>query len=326
MATPARGIAKKQKRPASVTEVIAAAADIVIAQPMLLIVPMLLDLYYLLGWRIVPGSTFQRLQSAAADLGSSEGDQLARGIDGASTVDLTGAVAFVVPSFFAGATSDRVYRPVERATIAADNWGMLLLAVVAVVTVTMLAFGTFGLWIADTVMKRDRGWRERVRLAPEIGGRFVLTLLLVVAVIAVLCIPLVVALVGAAVLGFSLDGLALTVSLLIGLGLYILFYFAPDALLIDLVGPVDALRASSAVVRRNVWIALMFGIASLIISIGLASVFERAATNAPGLAIAIIANAFVGCVLWAASLLFYSERSRLLAIERATASADRARN
>ncbi len=92
---------------------------------------------------------------------------------------------------------------------------------------------------------------------------------------------------------------------------------APDSLLIDLAGPVQALRASSSVVRRNFGVTVLFVIVSIFISIGLADVWDRLATNAPGLAIAIVANAFVGCVLWIASLLFYSERSQVLASERA---------
>src|SRR5215204_5543672 len=100
MASPAREATKKnqQKKPASITEVIAAAADIVIMQPLLLIVPVLLDLYYLFGWKLIPGSTFNRLRTAAVDLESSEGNRIADYVQSASTSDVTGMVAFVIPS------------------------------------------------------------------------------------------------------------------------------------------------------------------------------------------------------------------------------------
>jgi hypothetical protein len=114
-----------------------------------------------------------------------------------------------------------------------------------------------------------------------------------------------------------------TAGVLVFLAMYVLFYFAPDSLLVDLSGPVQALRASSAVVRRNLSVTLLFVIVSVFISIGLADVWDRVATNAPGLAIAVIANAFVGCVLWIASLLFFSERSKLLASEGAASSLTR---
>lgn len=323
MATPAREATGKQK-PGSITEVIAAAADVVIARPLLMIVPALLDLYYLAGWKITAGDTFARLRSAALDLKSTEGDQLADYIVDASRADLTGMVSFVIPSFLAGSTSNDLYRPFSRNVIGVDNWGALMLALVVLIGVTMVLFGVFGLWLADTGLNRDRTWKERLRLGPVVGGRFVLMLLLIVAMVLLLCIPLFIAMVVAAVLGIGLEGLVLSVSALVGVALYVLFYFAPDSLLVDLNGPVHALRASSSVVRKNLLVTLGFALVSIIISIGLADIFDRIATSAPGLAIAIVANAFVGCVLWIASLLFFSERSKLLASERATAGADRA--
>ena len=325
MASPAREATKKkqQKKPASITEVIAAAADVVISQPLLMIVPVLLDLYYLFGWKLIPGSTFDRLRTTMVDLEWSEGSRVAEYIDSASTSDVTGMVAFVIPSFLAGTTSDSIYRPVSRSVFNADNWGALMLAVVVLIGLTMFLFGVFGLWLADAGLKRDRSWGERLRLGPVVGGRFVLLILLVLAMVLLLCIPLFVAMAIGAVVGVGIEGLAISLSVLVGLGLYILFYFAPDSLLVDLSGPVQALRASSAVVRSNLWTTLGFAIVSLIISIGLADVWDRVATNAPGLAIAIVANAFVGCVLWIASLLFFSERSKLLASERAALSVTR---
>lgn len=322
MASPARDITKKEK-PGSITEVIAAAADVVIARPMLMIVPILLDFYYLFGWKIAAGTTFDRVRTSALDLKTSDGDKLAGYIVDASRIDLTEIVSLIIPSFLAGSTSEKLYRPVERHALHADNWGALMLALVVLIGLTMFLFGVFGLWLADTGLNRDRSWGDRLRLGPVLGGRFMLTLLLMVAMTLLLCIPLIIAAVAASVLGIGLEGLALTLTVLVGLALYVLFYFASDSLLVDFSGPVQALRASSAVVRRNLFVTIGFAIATIIISIGLASVFDRIATSAPGLAIAIIGNAFVGCVLWIASLLFFSERSKLLATERALAGATR---
>lgn len=322
MATPAREAADKGK-PGTITEVIAAAADVVIARPLLMIVPVLLDLYYLAGWKITAGDTFARLRTAALDLKSGDGDQLADYIVDGGKADLTGMVSFVIPSFLAGSTASDLYRPFDRTVIGVDNWGALMLALVVLIGVTMALFGVFGLWLADTGLKRNRSWGDRLRLGPVVGGRFMLMLLLIIAMVLLLCIPLFVALVVAAVLGIGMEGLVLSISVLVGLALYVLFYFAPDSLLVDLATPVQALRASSAVVRRNLLVTLGFAIVSVIISIGIADLFDRIATSAPGLAIAIVANAFVGCVLWIASLLFFSERSKQLASERAAAGANR---
>ncbi|MEZ4665155.1 MAG: hypothetical protein R2835_00515 [Thermomicrobiales bacterium] len=318
MASPAREATgkKHQKKPASITEVIAAAADVVIARPLLMIAPVLLDCYYLLGWRITPGSTFDHLRSELMSRGTSSGDWISEQLGKASSVDLTGLAAFAVPSLFPD-TNDKVYRPFARTAIALDNWGALMLAAVVMIGVSMFLFGFVGLWLADSGLNRTRTWDERARLGPVVGGRFLLMALLVAAMLLMLLAPFLFAMVVASGAEVSLESLVVSVGVLGFLALYVLFYFAPDSLLIDLAGPVQALRASSSVVRRNFGVTVLFVIVSIFISIGLADVWDRLATNAPGLAIAIVANAFVGCVLWIASLLFYSERSQVLASERA---------
>ncbi|MCO5222327.1 MAG: hypothetical protein M9947_12205 [Thermomicrobiales bacterium] len=325
MVTPARDVSKNRK-PSSITEVIAAAADVVIARPLVILVPIVLDLWYLLGWKITAGGTFDRLRNSLVDLDTTEGEQLADFMSSAAGADLAGLIAFVIPSFLAGNATEDLYRPITHSVVDLDNWGAVMFAIVILIGVTMVTFGVFGLWLADTTLKRERSWGDRFRLGPVIGGRFVLLILLIVAMVLLLCIPLFFAMLVAAILGIGLEGLVLTVSLLVGLGLYLLFYFAPDSLLVDLAGPVQALRASSEVVRKNLAATVGFALVSLIISIGLADIGDRLSSSAPGLGIAVVANAFVGCALWIASLLFFSERSKLLAPERAGSGSTRSKS
>ena len=186
---------------------------------------------------------------------------------------------------------------------------------------TMFLFGFVGLWLADSGLNRERSWSDRARLGPVVGGRFVLLTLIFLAMLMLLLAPFLFAVAIATSADVDLESVAVSAGVLIFIALYVLFYFAPDSLLVDLAGPVQALRASSAVVRRNLAVTMLFVIVSIFISIGLADVWDRVATNAPGLAIALVANAFVGCVLWIASLLFFSERSMLLASERAASAA-----
>jgi hypothetical protein len=198
-----------------------------------------------------------------------------------------------------------------------------MLVAVVMIGLTMFFFGFVGLWLADSGLKRERSWGDRARLGPVIGGRFVLLALLFIAMLLLLLSPFLLAMAIASTADVGLESLVVTAGVLVFLAMYVLFYFAPDSLLVELSGPVQALRASSAVVRRNLSVTLLFVIVSVFISIGLADVWDRVATNAPGLAIAVVANAFVGCVLWIASLLFFSERSKLLASERAASSVTR---
>ena len=322
MASPAREATRKkqQKKPATITEVIAAAADVVIARPLLMLAPLLLDLYYLLGWRLTAGRTFDHLRTWALDQHNVVGDGAAKYLDKAASLDVAGLAAFVIPSLFPD-TTDKIYHPFDRSAIALDNWGALLLTIVVMVGLAMFLFGFVGLWLADSGLKRDRSWSDRARLSPVVGGRFVVVALIFIAMLSLLLAPFLFAVAIATNANVDLDGVAVSAGVLIFIALYVLFYFAPDSLLVDLAGPVQALRASSAVVRRNLPVTMMFVVVSIFISIGLADVWDRVATNAPGLAIALIANAFVGCALWIASLLFFSERSMLLASERAASAA-----
>ncbi len=321
MASPAREATnkKQQKKPASITEIIAAAADVVIARPLLMLAPVLLDLYYLLGWRFTAGRTFDHLRGRALDQHNAVGDGAAKYLDKASSMDVTGLVAFVIPSLFPD-TTDKIYHPFDRTSIALDNWGAVLLSVVVMLGLAMFLFGFVGLWLADSSLNRDRSWSDRARLSPVIGGRFVVLALIFLAMLSILLAPFLFAVAIATSADVNVDGVAVSAGVLIFIALYVLFYFSPDSLLVDLSGPVEALRASSAIVRRNLAVTMLFVIVSIFISVGLADVWDRIATNAPGLAIALVANAFVGCVLWIASLLYFSERSTLLASERAASA------
>jgi hypothetical protein len=321
MASPAREAAKKsqQKKPLSITEVIAAAADVVMARPLLMLAPVLLDAYYLLGWRLTSGHTFDRLRSQLQERDLSGGTWLAERLESAARLDLSGLPAFVIPSLMPD-TSNKMYQPVERTSVSLDNWGAVMLVAMAMLGLTMFLFGFVGLWLADSGLKRSRSWGDRARLGPVVGGRFVLLAILFLAMFVLLLSPFLLALAIASSAEIGLESLVLSVGALTFLVMYVLFYFAPDSLLVDLSGPVQALRSSSAVVRRNLSVVLLFVIVQTFISIGMADVWDRVATNAPGLAIAVVANAFVGCVLWIASLLFFSERSKLLASERAASS------
>ena len=195
-----------------------------------------------------------------------------------------------------------------------------MLVIVVMFGLAMFLFGFVGLWLADSGLNRDRSWRDRARLGPVVGGRLMLLALLCISMFLLLLAPFLLAAAVASSAEVGLESMVVSVAFLIGLVMYVLFYFAPDSLLVDLSGPVQALRSSSAVVRRNLPVALFFVVVQVFLSIILADVWDRVASNGPGLAIAVVANAFVGCVLWIASLLFFSERSKLLASERAASS------
>jgi hypothetical protein len=302
------GQATHKVRLHSVTEVIADACGVVIAQPLLLLIPMLLDLYYLAGWKLTVGGTLDGLVSRAKNLSSEDGDRMARFLGDAARVDLTAIVSFVVPSLLGGSASDDFYHPFSRPTVDIDSWVGSLLVITGLIFLSAVVFGIFGLWLADAGLNRPRRWDKRLALALSVGGRFLLMLLLVIGMLCLIFLPMMFALFAAAIAGLDLQALVVPIMFIIGLVVFVLFYFAPEALLVADVGPSHALRLSSRVVRKHLWASVGFALATIVITVGLGDVWMRIATNASGLLIAVIANAFVGCSLSLASILFFNER------------------
>ena len=106
-------------------------------------------------------------------------------------------------------------------------------------------------------------------------------------------------------------GLALLMTVLLWLQLYL--FFAPEAIFVSRVGPLQAIRRSVAVVRANFWAALAIAVLITIILLGMGQVWLAASRMAPwGTALSILGNAYIASGLVAASMLFYYERAAAL--------------
>jgi hypothetical protein len=114
------------------------------------------------------------------------------------------------------------------------------------------------------------------------------------------------------VIGFGLGPLLIPIMVLAGLTMIVFLYFAPEAIVVAEVGPFRAMYYSVNVVRRNFGQTLGFIAASMIISYGLAEIWQRLANTPPGLMTAVIANAFFAGGLAIAGILFFNNRLRQL--------------
>jgi len=309
--------ATKADPPSSVTQLIADGANIVLARPLLVLIPLLVDLHFLLGWRITLRPVMERL---GADVHSSDrfgseraGDFLTH----LGTVDIAGMVAMLVPSFLAGIDREGLYAPVSHGSVAIDAWAFGLGAVVAMIVITVGVFALFGLWLADAGISRNRSWAERLRQAPITGLRILGLVALILGLMLLLTLPIGLAWVATAIAGAQMQGLFLPLIAFIGIALIVLFYFAPEALFVAGAGPTDSMRLSAQVVRRHIWPTLSFALATLLLSLGLSEVWERMAGNPPGMLLAILGSAFAGSSLAIASMLFFNERWKSLDIEPA---------
>lgn len=85
-------------------------------------------------------------------------------------------------------------------------------------------------------------------------------------------------------------------------------YFAFDAILISEAGPLRAAYYSFSVVRRNFWSALAIVVLMLLIGQGTPLVWKMISVNPWGVLVGIVANAYIGTGLAAASMVFYLDR------------------
>lgn len=105
------------------------------------------------------------------------------------------------------------------------------------------------------------------------------------------------------------------VTLALAANLYL--FFAPEAIFISRVGPIQAIRRSAAVVHAGVWSALALVALFSVILVGMAQIWIALATQASwGLALGIVGNAYIASGLVAASMLFYRERMENILAQR----------
>lgn len=100
--------------------------------------------------------------------------------------------------------------------------------------------------------------------------------------------------------------LLLLIVVIFWLNIYI--GFAPEAIAVAKLDPIQAIRTSFVLVRRNFWATLALLTISLLISIGLGVVWAALVENALGRVAAILGSAYVGSGLVAARMVFYRER------------------
>ncbi|MCC7370069.1 MAG: hypothetical protein IT306_16710 [Chloroflexi bacterium] len=117
--------------------------------------------------------------------------------------------------------------------------------------------------------------------------------------------------------GVGLDALVLAVVGALALVAQLYLYFASDAILIRRVGPLQAIKDSIAVVHSGVWATLLLAIVVTASLIAMALLWNALASVAPwGLALGIVGNAYIASGLVAAKMLFFQERIETLLAER----------
>ncbi len=111
-------------------------------------------------------------------------------------------------------------------------------------------------------------------------------------------------------LALILVNLTAIVILWVAIGIVIYLYFVVDAIAIHHAGLLRAVWNSINIVARNLWPSAGLILVIWLLNNGLLLVWTRLEAAVWGAAIGILANAFIGAGLTAASLIFYMDRFR----------------
>ncbi|MBM2809549.1 MAG: conserved rane protein of unknown function [Chloroflexi bacterium] len=289
----------------------------------LLLLPLAIDIFLWLGPQVSMGGALDSwLRAAVPPPGSDSSlvqifeqnrrsslETLQQG-DGISRFNLLSLIAMPIlgiPSFRFGLPGEGTLLPAgSLGSAAAVSAGVLIAGLIA----TAMFYGL----MAQAV--RDGGARPRTfiddagRLCVAVAGLYGLIIVLTIAigvplyfllVVASAAAPPAAAIVGPLFVGFLLWGL-----------LYL--FFTTEALFIGRVSPILAMQQSIVVVRGYFWPTLGFIALYLVISIGMATLWQEIARNLRGVGtiVAIVGHIYISSGLAAASMTYYRERSEQL--------------
>src|SRR6185312_16164298 len=101
-------------RPPGILEHLSEGMSLVLALPQLVALPLLLDLYLILGARISPESMTSRLGGWFTGLNGANSTDVGDWVRGLGDWDMSRLLAFLMPSVLDGIKQGAIYRPFDR--------------------------------------------------------------------------------------------------------------------------------------------------------------------------------------------------------------------
>jgi hypothetical protein len=322
---------------AGVNQTIANALSLLLVRPMLMVVPIVLDLLLWLAWQISPKPITNWLSQLMIDNGGNDGPAAAKEILAiGERARVNDFLATMTPSLFGGIPKDSILA-VLLAVVAPGlsggvdrshmyrNWDQGLLTMwtppngFSVFTLALILIGFSTIFAVVFRVPQARAIREeamtvRGLLKDMLDCWWKLAILIAILIVVGLVVVLPVFLVFGILYLVGINLVALLVLGLFVFGGMIAMYtfFTIDAIVLNRAGPLQALSLSFAVVRENFGPTCRFVLVSLLIGTGVLRVWDVLIENPPGIAIALVGNAFLGTGLSLASMLFFQDRLRLL--------------
>jgi hypothetical protein len=297
---------------------LSAGFGVVNEQPWIVLIPILLDLFFLFGPRVSiapilgPIVTAPQFSQAMGAEGTAAMLALA---EEANLLGLLSPGGATLPTIVPGLAS-RV-GGARGAFIMLDSMGIAIALGVGAMLAGALLGCVYRVLLAQQA--RDGGL-----FLPSLVGDIVMSWVRIVALTLLVgfgaffvMIPMAVIAALAGLVTSAATAIVTAILFTLVLAAQFFLFFAPDAVFISRVGPIQAIRRSVAVVQAGVWSALGLAVLLTVILIGVGQVWIALASQASwGLALGIVGNAYIASGLVAASMLFYRERMENLLAQR----------
>jgi len=304
-------------RPIGVIDTLGLGFETVVSRPLLIVPPVFLDIYLWLGVHITSEPLMMRVgnwlrrQDFASDAAVTTVEQ--SGTRNISELAVLWMPTVRVPSFLAAVPDETAYRLEEwRPVWSVSSWGILLLGIVLLVVGFVVgAEYLLAIAAATALPERSRAPGEGTFR----GAWNLLSWYIIVALLGALILwPILAAYIAAEFFGTG-SSFWLVLMLLIPVSwAFVLFFFSVQAMLMDRVRPLKALRSSYRVVRSDGWNSLGIIFAYFLLMVGFPQVWILIANQPIGLLVAIVGHAFIGTGMIAATMVFYRDRVQQLEI------------
>ncbi|MGI9253514.1 MAG: hypothetical protein ACR2J8_07200 [Thermomicrobiales bacterium] len=286
---------------------IAAGCSLLIAQPLPMIVPVLVDVWLWQGPRVSPASVAGPLADALAIQPGGDTGLADVVLRWGQSGDITAIVGWFAPSLLAGLDVVPMTGLRPRPAIEMGGPGAMLLALLMIVLAafvvmifkTMLARGVQGRPLLDRAFPAE---------ALRNGVRYLAYLVLATVAIAVAVVPVAVLLALAGVMGANLLPLfGLVASMAVFAGA-VLLAFVGEAIALTGAGPWQAVKLSAGVVRDHSSRTMGLLLVLWVSLVSLPEVLARLGSNRLGIALAILIYAFAATGLEFGRMLFFHAR------------------
>jgi hypothetical protein len=307
-----RVVSKGQPAVPGVIDTIADGLTMALTYPLLMALPILLDAYFWLGWRLTPAPLIAPIRRWIDENNGRNADSTIDALEQVGRSDMTTLTAQFVPALLPGVDREQVYQLWSRPVISLQHWWIVCLVLVTLVVLAAGLFAAYYVPLADIAIARKRPMREVPGAIVRAWVRFLGMIALVLGLFALVLGPVGVLWGVSEAFGFGLGVLLAPLMVVAGLTMVVFLIFTPEAIVIADVGPFRAMYYSVNVVRRNLGQTLGLTAASLVIGFGLGEIWQRLVGTPPGLLTAVIANAFFAGGLAMAGMIFFNNRLRQL--------------